>query len=178
MAGLGQPALDDPRHSWIVLDEEYVHALSAGHPGHNGRAVMALRGILHSLIAPFQAASKVRPSPSITESGQRPRVGRPRAPGGRMADTTAAQEWPRCERCGGQVHCDLDEALTCLWCGETRYPTTGPGGAGPPRRTACGWIGRAVRVDRPARVAKAVRATPAKLSGDIRASTSRSLTRG
>jgi hypothetical protein len=35
------------------------------------------------------------------------------------------RDWPRCERCGGQVHRDADGAFTCLWCGEVRYPADG-----------------------------------------------------
>ena len=59
-----------------------------------------------------------------------------------MPDTTAARDWPRCERCGGQVHRDLEGALTCLWCGEVRYLATGAAARG----TAEAY---GVRLDRP-----------------------------
>jgi hypothetical protein len=58
-----------------------------------------------------------------------------------MRDTTTPRDWPRCERCGGQVHRDAEGAFTCLWCGETRYP------AGTARRGTAEAYG--VRLTRP-----------------------------
>jgi hypothetical protein len=60
-----------------------------------------------------------------------------------MAESRPPAEWPRCARCGGQVHRDGDGALTCLWCGEVRYPASSPATAaaaygvrlGPPRES-------------------------------------------
>jgi hypothetical protein len=58
-----------------------------------------------------------------------------------MTDTTTPREWPRCERCGGQVHRDSEGMLTCLWCGELRFP------AGQAQRGAAEAYG--VRLKRP-----------------------------
>ena len=39
-----------------------------------------------------------------------------------MANSITRAPWPRCERCGGQMHRDPDGERTCMWCGEVRYP--------------------------------------------------------
>ena len=48
-----------------------------------------------------------------------------------MADLVPPTAWPRCERCGGQMHRGVDDERTCMWCGEVRYPaaTRRPGSA-------------------------------------------------